>query len=85
MSTETPNISLGSHPLSSVSSAAHEPKSSTAQSVNEAQSTIKDEDDDLLDDEEMIDGDAEEEPQAQAQPQTAAERTAQRRKMKRFR
>ncbi|KAK3499940.1 uncharacterized protein B0T23DRAFT_307641 [Neurospora hispaniola] len=85
MSTETPNISLGSHPLSSVSSAAHEPKSSTAQSVNEAQSTIKDEDDDVLDDEEMIDGDVEEEPQAQAQPQTAAERTAQRRKMKRFR
>lgn len=85
MSTETPNISLGPHPLSSVSSAAHEPKSSTAQSVNEAQSTIKDEDDNVLDDEEMIDGDVEEEPQAQAQPQTAAERTAQRRKMKRFR
>ncbi|KAK3949691.1 hypothetical protein QBC32DRAFT_219124 [Pseudoneurospora amorphoporcata] len=83
--TKTPNISLGSHPLSSVSSAAHGPSSSTAQSVNEAQSTIKEEDDDVLDDEEMIDGDVEGEPQAQAQPQTAAERTAQRRKMKRFR
>ncbi|KAK3351610.1 hypothetical protein B0H65DRAFT_126971 [Neurospora tetraspora] len=84
-STETPNISLGSHPLSSVSSAAHGPTSSTAQSMNEVQSTIKEEDDDVLDDEEMIDGDVEGEPQGQAQPQTAAERTAQRRKMKRFR
>lgn len=84
-STETPNHALGSHPQSSVSSAAHGPSSSTAQSMNEAQSTIKEEDDDMLDDEEMIDGDVEGEPQAQALPQTAAERTAQRRKMKRFR
>lgn len=84
-SAETTNIPLGSHPLNSVSSTAHGPTSSTAQSMNEAQSTIKEEDDDVLDDEDMIDGDVEGEPQAQAQPQTAAERTAQRRKMKRFR
>lgn len=84
-STETPNVSLGSHQLGSVSSATHGPTSSIAQSMNEAQLTIKEEDDDVLDDEEMMDGDVEGEPQAQAQPQTAAERTAQRRKMKRFR
>ena len=84
-STETPHISLSSHPLNSVSSTAHGPISSAPQSMNEVQSTIKEEEDDVLDDEDMIDGDVEGEPQAQAQPQTAAERTAQRRKMKRFR
>ena len=82
VSTETPGISITSNPLSSVSSTGQGsdmPPSQTA----DAQVPIKDEDEDVLEDEEMIEGDAEGE--VPAQPQTAAERTAQRRKMKRFR
>jgi hypothetical protein len=52
---------------------------------NEGQAGVKDEDDDILDDEEMLEGEGEGEGDAPPQPQTAAERTAQRRKMKRFR
>jgi hypothetical protein len=39
----------------------------------------------VVEDEEMIEGEGEGEGDSQAQPQTTAERTAQRRKMKRFR
>lgn len=48
---------------------------------HEETSGVKEDEDDAGDDEEMVEGDAETMPQ----PQTAAERTAQRRKMKRFR
>jgi len=82
-STETPAISLTSNPLSSVSSTGQGSEVPPSQPTNEAQPAIKDEEEDVLDDEEMIEGDGDGE--APTQPQTAAERTAQRRKMKRFR
>ncbi|KAK3373631.1 hypothetical protein B0T24DRAFT_270924 [Lasiosphaeria ovina] len=82
-STETPGMSLGSNPLSSVSSASQGPEGPTSHSANDAQTAVKEEDEDVLDDEEMVEGEPEGE--APTQPQTAAERTAQRRKMKRFR
>jgi len=50
---------------------------------NAESSGIKEEDDDVVDDEEMMEGAGDGE--GGSQPQTAAERTAQRRKMKRFR
>jgi hypothetical protein len=82
--TETPSVPLTSNPLSSVSSTGQGLEAPTSQPTNEGQSVIKDEaEEDVLEDEEMVEGDAEGE--APAQPQTAAERTAQRRKMKRFR
>lgn len=83
VSTETPGISITSNPLSSVSSTGQGPEVPPNQPVNEAQPAIKDEDEDVLEDEEMVEGDGEGD--APTQPQTAAERTAQRRKMKRFR
>ncbi len=83
VSTETPGISITSNPLSSVSSAGQGSEVPTNQPANDGQTAIKEEDEDVLEDEEMVEGEAEGE--APAQPQTAAERTAQRRKMKRFR
>ena len=83
VSTETPGMSLGSNPLSSVSSTGQTSELPTSHPDNDGQAVIKDEDDEVLDDEEMIEGDGEGD--APSQPQTAAERTAQRRKMKRFR
>ncbi|KAK4155944.1 hypothetical protein C8A00DRAFT_13065 [Chaetomidium leptoderma] len=82
-STETPALSLGSNPLSSVSSAGQGSETAPSHSGNEGQAIVKEEDEEVVDDDEMIEGEAEGE--AQGQPQTAAERTAQRRKMKRFR
>ena len=82
-STETRGMSLGSNPLSSVSSAGQGSETAPSHSGNEGQTIIKEEDEEVVDDEEMIEGEVEGD--AQAQPQTAAERTAQRRKMKRFR
>ncbi|ORY71234.1 uncharacterized protein BCR38DRAFT_6125 [Pseudomassariella vexata] len=78
-STVTPPMSLASNPLSSVSSAG-QTDMTASQSGNEETMVEKDEDDDVLDDDEMLEGDGE-----STQPQTAAERTAARRKMKRFR
>jgi len=85
VSTEASGMSLGSNPLSSVSSVTtgQGPEASTNNPSNEVQSVIKEEDEDVLEDEEMVE--AEMEGETPAQPQTAAERTAQRRKMKRFR
>ncbi|KAK0635403.1 hypothetical protein B0T17DRAFT_40220 [Bombardia bombarda] len=80
---ETPGISLGSNPLSSVSSTNQGPEVTTNHSASDVQNTIKEEDEDVLDDEDMVEGDVEGD--TPTQPQTAAERTAQRRKMKRFR
>jgi len=82
-STETQGMSLGSNPLSSVSSAGQGSETGPSHSGNEGQPIAKEEDEEVIDDEEMIEGEVEGE--APAQPQTAAERTAQRRKMKRFR
>lgn len=83
VSTETPGLSMGSNPLSSVSSAGQGPEIAPSQPSNDVQNAVKDDEEVLLDDEEMIEGDGEGD--APSQPQTAAERTAQRRKMKRFR
>lgn len=82
-STETPGLSLGSNPLSSVSSVGHITDPAVGPPGSEGQVVPKEEDDDGLDDEEMLEGDGDGETPTQAQ--TAAERTAQRRKMKRFR
>ncbi|KAM7195968.1 pah2 homeobox protein encoded by the pah2 protein [Rhypophila sp. PSN 637] len=83
VSTETTGMPLGSNPLSSVSSTGQGPEAVVNHVSNDGQSQIKEEDEDILDDEEMVEGDGDgEQPPV---PQTAAERTAQRRKMKRFR
>ncbi|EAQ90487.1 hypothetical protein CHGG_02422 [Chaetomium globosum CBS 148.51] len=82
-STETRGMSLGSNPLSSVSSAGQGSETAPSHSGNEGQAVIKEEDEEVVEDEDMIEGEVDGD--AQAQPQTAAERTAQRRKMKRFR
>ncbi|CAK7227409.1 hypothetical protein SBRCBS47491_006559 [Sporothrix bragantina] len=71
-------VSLTANPLSSVLQ-QHQPDILSAGSGTDDHSGLKDDDDDLIDDEEM--GEAGNPPPAQ----TAAERTAQRRKMKRFR
>ncbi|KAK4104724.1 hypothetical protein N658DRAFT_187646 [Parathielavia hyrcaniae] len=81
---ETPGVSLASNPLNSVSSAGQSAEAAPSHSGNEGPAAaIKEEDEEVLEDEEMVEVEAEGE--TQAQPQTAAERTAQRRKMKRFR
>lgn len=82
-STETPGMSLGSNTLSSISSTGQTSEIPATHHENDGQATIKDEDEDILDDEEMLEGDGDGD--MPSQPQTAAERTAQRRKMKRFR
>jgi len=80
VSTDAPGLSLGSNPLGSVPSG--QPGDLGVPHTGEEQAVPKDgEEDDVVDDEEMVEGDGE----ATSQPQTAAERTAQRRKMKRFR
>jgi hypothetical protein len=79
-STDAPGVSLGSNPLSSASSAEQAQES---QSANDDAVVGKEEDDDeVMDDDDMLDVDGEGEG---GHPQTAAERTAARRKMKRFR
>lgn len=82
-STEPPGMSLGSNPLNSVSPAGQGVETAANHSGNEGQNAVKEEEEELVEDEEMVDGEAE--GGTQAQPQTATERTAQRRKMKRFR
>ncbi|KAL2067890.1 hypothetical protein VTL71DRAFT_15988 [Oculimacula yallundae] len=73
--------SLGSNPLSSASSAPVLQGGLPNNDVADTEGDVKDEDDDLDDDDDMIDAEIEE----GAPPQTAAERRAERRKMKRFR
>ena len=80
VSTDTPGLSLGSNPLSSVSSAGQGPDMPISQGGEEGISKTE-EDDEVIDDDDMIEGEGE----LSTQPQTAAERTAARRKMKRFR
>ncbi|KAI1635931.1 hypothetical protein F4809DRAFT_419876 [Biscogniauxia mediterranea] len=80
-SAETPGMSLESNPIGSVSSAGQGQDIMSSASGNEEGSLSKEDDDEILEDDEMMEGDGE----TSAQPQTAAERTAARRKMKRFR
>ncbi|KIH94138.1 hypothetical protein SPBR_05581 [Sporothrix brasiliensis 5110] len=75
-------VSMAANPLSSVLQ-QQQPDIHSAGSGGEDHSGLKDDDDDLIDDEDM--GEAGEGDGAPAPAQTAAERTAQRRKMKRFR
>jgi len=81
LSTDTPGMSLGSHPLSLLSVPGQGPEIPPTQPEGEDQLGVKEEEEEMMDDDEMVEGEVE----AAAQPQTAAERTAQRRKMKRFR
>lgn len=87
VSTETPGMSIESNPLSSISSTGQGVDMGAEHQDLEGQAGVKDEDDEILDDEEMLEGEGEGEGEGDVppQPQTAAERTAQRRKMKRFR
>ncbi|KAL2257986.1 hypothetical protein VTK26DRAFT_8879 [Humicola hyalothermophila] len=79
---ETSGMSPGSNPLNSMSSTGQGTEAIQSHAGNEDQINVKEEDE-VAEDEDMIEGEAEGE--SQPQPQTAAERTAQRRKMKRFR
>jgi hypothetical protein len=85
VSTDTPGLSLGSNPLSSVSSAGQGQENAQSQAANDDATLGKDEDDEVLDDDEMLEADGDGDGEGSTQPQTAAERTAARRKMKRFR
>lgn len=73
--------SLGANPLNSTSSAPTQQGVLANAEGGGVEGDIKEEDDELEDDDEMIDA----EPEEGAPPQTAAERRAERRKMKRFR
>ncbi|KAI0021925.1 hypothetical protein F4780DRAFT_257053 [Xylariomycetidae sp. FL0641] len=80
-STDVAGLSAESHPMSSISSTEQNQEIGAAASGTEEQMTGKEEDDEMLEDDELVEGEGD----ATAQPQTAAERTAARRKMKRFR
>ncbi|KAI5921376.1 hypothetical protein F4810DRAFT_348125 [Camillea tinctor] len=80
-SVEASGISLESNPIGSVSSAGQGQDVISGASGNEEGGLTKEEDDEILEDDEMMEGDGE----TSTHPQTAAERTAARRKMKRFR
>lgn len=82
VSGDTPGLSLASNPLSSVSSAGQGQEIPASHTGNDGEIPKQEDEDEVVDDEEMVEGDGGE---ATSQPQTAAERTAQRRKMKRFR
>lgn len=74
-------LHLGQNTISSTSSAGQGQESTSIPAGNEEAAIGKDEDDDVLEDDEMVEADGD----VTTQPQTAAERTAARRKMKRFR
>jgi hypothetical protein len=73
--------SLGSNPLSSALSPPTQQGTLANSDTGNNEGDVKDEDDEFEDDDEML----EPEPEEGAAPQTAAERRAERRKMKRFR
>jgi hypothetical protein len=81
VSTDTPGHSMASNTLSSVSSAGQGQEIPASHIGNEGEAPKPEGEDEVVDDEEMVEDDGE----PSGQPQTAAERTAQRRKMKRFR
>ena len=80
-SADTPGLSLGSNPVITVSSAGQGPDLPVSQSGQEDQVPKQEDDDEVIDEDDMVDGDTE----AALQQMTPAERTAARRKMKRFR
>lgn len=88
-STETTQVAIERTPPISGPSAEQNPHASLGVGGSEEAVIGKEEDDEVVDDDDMIEGDGdvegEGEDEAPNQPQTAAERTAARRKMKRFR
>ncbi|OTA67468.1 hypothetical protein K449DRAFT_430693 [Hypoxylon sp. EC38] len=80
-STNPQGLPLGPSALGSASSAGQGQEATSGPSGNEESALGKDEDEEVLEDDEMVEGEGE----TTTQPQTAAERTAARRKMKRFR
>ncbi|RYP02005.1 hypothetical protein DL764_006010 [Monosporascus ibericus] len=80
-STDTPGLARGPNPRESAIAAERGQVISTNQGGNENAVVEKEEDDDVLEDDEMVEAEGEQ----PCRPQTAAERTAARRKMKRFR
>lgn len=80
-SRDTRGMSLASNPISSGSSAGQGPELPPSQSGNDDHSSKQEDDDEVIDEYEMAEGDGE----AALQQMTPAERTAARRKMKRFR
>ncbi|KAI0840060.1 hypothetical protein F5Y06DRAFT_247149 [Hypoxylon sp. FL0890] len=80
-STDPQGLPLGQNTIGSASSAGQGQELTSGPTGNEEAVIGKDEDDEVLEDDEMVEAEGE----TTAQPQTAAERTAARRKMKRFR
>ncbi|RYP20613.1 hypothetical protein DL765_002684 [Monosporascus sp. GIB2] len=80
-STDVPGLARGPNPRESDIAVERGQVISTDQGGNENAVVEKEEDDDVLEDDEMVEAEGEQ----PSQPQTAAERTAARRKMKRFR
>ncbi|KAI1406445.1 hypothetical protein F4819DRAFT_158476 [Hypoxylon fuscum] len=74
-------LPLGPNTIGSASSAGQGQETASGPAGNEETAIGKDEDDEVLEDDEMVEAEGE----TTTQPQTAAERTAARRKMKRFR
>ncbi|XDG02200.1 hypothetical protein ABKA04_001815 [Annulohypoxylon sp. FPYF3050] len=79
-STDTQGLHLGPSSLGPSSSVQGQ-ETTSGPNRDEESAIGKDDDDEVLDDDEMVEGEGE----TSTQPQTAAERTAARRKMKRFR
>ncbi|RWA13269.1 hypothetical protein EKO27_g1800 [Xylaria grammica] len=88
-STETTQLTIESNPPASTASAKQDTHSSLNVGGNEDTIVGKEEEEEVVDDDDMIEGDGDGEGDGEDetpnQPQTAAERTAARRKMKRFR
>ncbi|KAI0865962.1 hypothetical protein F4860DRAFT_201884 [Xylaria cubensis] len=88
-STEATQHVVEQNPPLSVPSVEQNPHASLGIGGSEEPSIGKEEDEEIVDDEDMIEGDGDMEGEGESetpnQPQTAAERTAARRKMKRFR
>ncbi|KAI0434563.1 hypothetical protein F5Y09DRAFT_235069 [Xylaria sp. FL1042] len=86
-STEAVQLTIESNPSASVPAAKQDPHASLDVGGNEEAIVGKEEDEEVVDDDDMIEGEGEGEGEDEtpSQPQTAAERTAARRKMKRFR
>ncbi|KAI1138816.1 hypothetical protein F5Y05DRAFT_351480 [Hypoxylon sp. FL0543] len=80
-STGPQGLPLGPNTIHSASSAGQGQEATSGPTGNEEAVVGKDEDDEVLEDDEMVEAEGE----TTTQPQTAAERTAARRKMKRFR
>jgi len=81
VSSESTAQSLGSNPLSSASSAPTQQVTIANEDDGDGVTEVKDEEDEEDDDDDMLDA----EEGGSSVPQTAAERRAERRKMKRFR